>query len=223
MLLVVSGLMIKNVVAVSQIDYPFATKDVFIADGDRGDKPNIRRTRTILAFQDRLLERLAAQPGVRGIALGTNIPSPGGGSPISRRRARRTRPTPTYPQGRRLVDLARVFRHLARRPDPGPPVHEQRLARTRRAWRSSTRTWRESSFQARMRLAGRSSSAIDPAAPCATIVGIVPNLAVAPAAGDVSETMYVPLAQLPSRNLGDARRSHRRSADAHQPDAQGRA
>jgi ABC-type antimicrobial peptide transport system permease subunit len=43
---------------------------------------------------------------------------------------------------------------------------------------------------------------IDPAVPFATIVGIVPNLAVAPAAGEVTETMYVPLAQLPSRNVG---------------------
>ena len=198
-LLVVSGLMIKNVVAVSQIDYPYATKDVFIGTVIAG-QPKYPKDEDILAFQDRLLERLAAQPGVRGVAFGTNIPSPGGGSPISVPGQTSTSDT-DYPQGRRLAispgffDTLRVVLIRGRQFTSADSLNAPRVAivgedMARKLFPGEDALGRQIKF------------GIDPAVPFATIVGIVPNLAVAPAAGDVSETMYVPLAQLPSRNVG---------------------
>ena len=198
-LLVVSGLMIRNVVAVSQIDYPFATKDIFIgtviAPATKYPKDD-----DVLAFQDRLLDRMAGQPGVRSLAFGTNIPTPGGGSPVSVP-GQTSKSDTDYPQGRRLAispgffDTLRVSLIRGRQFTSADSLNAPRVAivgedMARKIYPGEDALGRQIRY------------GIDPAAPFATIVGIVPNLAVAPAAGDVTETMYVPMAQLPTRNFG---------------------
>ena len=107
MLLVVSGLMIKNVVAVSQIDYPYATKDVFIGTVIAG-QAKYPKDEDVLALQDRLLERMAAQPGVRSVAFGDEHPG-------ARRRVAHFRARPDVqvrhglPAGPPPRGLARIF------------------------------------------------------------------------------------------------------------------
>jgi predicted permease len=70
-LLVVSGLMIRSIVATSRFDYPFATKDVFYAQVSlQGEADAAAQGRWL----DQLEERLGAVPGVRRAALATSLP-----------------------------------------------------------------------------------------------------------------------------------------------------
>jgi len=71
-LLVVSGLMIKSVVTIAHIDYPYATDDVFVASVIASDAYATDGARRRLA--DRLDAELATIPGTRAIALASGTP-----------------------------------------------------------------------------------------------------------------------------------------------------
>ena len=154
----------------------------------------------VLAAQDRLLERLAVQPGVRSVAFATNIPAPGGGSPISIP-GQTLKSDTDYPQGRRIAMSPGFFNALrvslirGRQFTSADTLNAPRVAivgedMARKLYPGEDALGRQIKY------------GTDSTVPFATIVGIVPNLAVAPAPGDVTETMYVPLAQWPSRSVG---------------------
>jgi putative ABC transport system permease protein len=76
-LLVAAGLLVKSLVRLSRVDPGFAPENVLTArvslDWSRYKKPEQSR-----AFYDRLLEKIAAFPGVRGAAVASAFPLSGG-------------------------------------------------------------------------------------------------------------------------------------------------
>jgi len=78
-LLVAAGLMIKSVTNLANIDYEFATDNVFIAgvalpEAEYPDDPS-----RVRFFRD-LVERLEAEPGVLAASVTTDLPIIGGGN-----------------------------------------------------------------------------------------------------------------------------------------------
>ena len=147
--------------------------------------------------------------------------------PGARRRVAHFRSRPDVQVRHRLPagppprDLARILRHAARRPDPGPPVHERGFAE--RAARGDRRRGHGEKALSRRGRAGpadqvrhRSRGAVRDdrrhrAESCGGARGGRRHR------DDVRAARAVAVAQF--RHL---RRGDRRSADAHQPDAQGR-
>ncbi|NIR45550.1 MAG: hypothetical protein GWN99_14125, partial [Gemmatimonadetes bacterium] len=78
-LLVAAGLMIKSVIEAGNVEYNFATEDVFTARFGlvEEDYPeDTHKTR----FYDELLARLEGRPGVEAVTLTTDFPGLGSGS-----------------------------------------------------------------------------------------------------------------------------------------------
>jgi len=196
-LLVVSGLMIRSILATSRLDYPFATRDVFYAQVSLGERdfasmPDVSRG------IERLDAGLAALPGIQRVSIGSGVP--GGGprlpftiegapelKPEERPRAQQIAGTPAFfevlevsaVQGRLFADtdtagampIAVVDEAFAARHLPGGSAIGRRIrfARDNASW--------------------------------LTVVGVVPTLAPVNQQGQVVETVYLPIAQSAQRGL----------------------
>ncbi|MEZ5319513.1 MAG: ADOP family duplicated permease [Vicinamibacterales bacterium] len=196
-LLVVSGLMIRSIMATSRVDYPFATKDVFYAQVslDPGDRDEAGR---VLQIED-LEARLSRLPGVRAASLSTGVPGTGsGGGPLDiegqayasddeRPQAGRIALTPAFFDVARVRPLAgRVFT-AADRLGAEPVVLVDEVFARRYLADGAT-------IGRRLRLG-------DDKQPWRTVVGIVPSLAGQSQGGQVGAMVFQPLTQTPSTFL----------------------
>lgn len=75
-LLVAAGLMIRTVINITTFDYGFNTTDIFTARLGLFEK-DYPTQQAQLQFYDELTERLAGQPGVRAVALTSDLPARG--------------------------------------------------------------------------------------------------------------------------------------------------
>ena len=192
-LLVVSGLMIRQIVNTSRFDYPFATDNVFTAQVSLvGDLEAPERAVQL----EQLEQRLARIPGVRAVALSTAQPGDSGdfrfsidgvADPVdedARPTAGYIRITPAY------FDVLRVSLQEGRGVtiddrQGALPVTVIDEALARRYLGSGSPLGRRLRFG-------------DADQPWRTIVGIVPSLAEASETGQMIPTAYVPYAQAPS-------------------------
>jgi predicted permease len=81
-LLVVSGLMVRSILATSRLDYPFATKDVLYAQITLEQRAFPDAAAVARAVND-LQTQVASLPGVRHAAVATGVPIGGGRSSFS--------------------------------------------------------------------------------------------------------------------------------------------
>ena len=81
-LLIVSGLMIRSIVATTRVSYPFATEDVFRAS-ITVDERTFPKPGDINRVFDQIGERLARIPGVRHVAFANGVPTQSGGSSVA--------------------------------------------------------------------------------------------------------------------------------------------
>ena len=113
-LLIVSGLMIKGVVNIGRIAYPYSTEDVFVA-GMTGSDVKYPDEASRAQLLERIETALKAVPGVKEIALSSGTPENTGTTSVAIDGA--TYPTPAdRPSARRLVVSTRFFETLRVRP-----------------------------------------------------------------------------------------------------------
>ena len=198
-LLVVSGLMMKGVIAIGSIDYAFPVDRILVGrlnlGGDRYSDP--QRLEQVL---EGVKTRVSSAAGVRALALADDVPGRGGGWDYTVEgrpkvekggpNARRLAVTPeffaltgTSPLSGRLIRssdvkggelVALVSAALVKRQFPGAEPLGQRL--TFEGANNTTKTY--------------------------TIVGVVPDIAVMTGRpGETADTIYIPLAQTTSRNV----------------------
>ena len=207
-LLVVSGLMIKSVVLASTLAYPFAT-NLLVASltVPEASYHSAEETRQVI---ERMHERLAAVPGLSGVAVATGTPDGGGMFPVtiegdapasdtsSRPAVRRVEVSPEY------FDVIRVRvregRAIAASDRDGAPlVVVVSDSFVRRFFPKGDALGRRIRFENNM--PGSVTAPVSPPPPWRTIVGVVPSLVVARQSGDVTESVFAPLAQTDARDV----------------------
>ncbi len=196
-LLVVSGLMIRSILATSRTDYAFHTRDVFY-----GDVTFERRTQadppSLVRAVDQLVDAAAAVPGVRAASLGTAVPGSGFAlafrlegetysSDEARPRAARIAVTPAY------FDVLGVDLRHGRSFTRADTADSERVAIVDDAFVAK--------FLSNGPTLGRRVQFGDDKAPWTTIVGVVPALAEREREEQTLETVYVPFPQAPQRSF----------------------
>jgi predicted permease len=192
--LFVSGLMVKGVAQLTSLTYAFATKDVFTAtlafDGQK--YPNeADQVRLAQAIE----ERLAREPGVVRVAFSNGVPTPGPGTSFSIE-GKTYASDNEHPQARLIsgsasyFDVLRVKLLKGRNFGPGDTLAAPRVAIV-------GVDFARKFFPGEEVLGKRVQLGLDPKAPWLEIVGVVPSLAAAPAAGEVTEFVYRPVSQAP--------------------------
>jgi predicted permease len=195
-LLVVSGLMIKSIVSLGRIDYPFETDRVFMATFTL-DEEKYRTDRDVAEALARLEERWSAVPGAQRVALSTGLPGQGGGSLMllegrtyasdnERPTVLRAAVSPSF------FDTLSVPILRGRGFTAADTLDAPRVAIVDAAYAARFFPGTDP-LGHRMKLSG------EPAAPWRTIVGLVPALAADRDRDEQAEGVYVPLAQSPSR------------------------
>jgi putative ABC transport system permease protein len=195
-LLIVSGLMIRSIVATSRFDYPFSTDDVFMAGislpGDRSPADRVREF-------ERIDARLALVPGVRAAALASGLPGRGGESRI-RLEGAAVAEAARQPHAVRVTATPGYFRIIGASPLAGRlftgddrqgtalvAVVDQRFVRTCLSGGPAVgRRFRFGAF-------GAKDADADP---WITIVGVIADRALPDDSGQPAD-VYVPLAQSP--------------------------
>jgi predicted permease len=199
-LLVVSGLMIRSILATSRLDYPFATRDVFFATLNLEER-EFRQSADQLRAIERLEDSLARLPGVRRAALSTSTPAPNfvqtveveGVTPVKgqERQSRFLAATPGFFE---VLDVApvqgRVF-NATDRPD------SLRVAVVDQAFVESHLSGGPAIGR---RIRFPRGEGAEPA-PWLSVVGIVPTLATAQPPNQTAAGAYVPLVQSAQRGL----------------------
>jgi predicted permease len=196
-LLVVSGLMIRSILASSRLEYPFATRDVFFAQASfdsrtHPDLPAVQRA------VDSLEEHIANVPGVRRVTVASGLPGTGFApafalegktyaKPDDRPRAAQIVATPTY------FDVLGVGIDKGRFFTPADKEGADRVAIVDEAFAAK--------YMADGAVLGRRLRFGDEKSPWLTVVGVVPTLGQAQQQGQVIETVYLPFAQSISRGF----------------------
>ncbi|MDP6605883.1 MAG: ABC transporter permease [Dehalococcoidia bacterium] len=193
-LLVGAGLMIKTIVNVANLDYGFTTANIFTARLGLlpGDYPTEADQRQ---FYDELVDRLGDRPGIRTAALASNLPASGG--PRQRLSVDGT-PYPTepdHPMARRIVITPDYFEAFDVAPTRGRGFTRadgpDNLAVAIVNERFVTMFLEGDPIGARVKLG-------DDAEPWRTVVGVVPDMYLGGATGQLDprhEGVYTPLAQ----------------------------
>ena len=195
-LLVVSGLMIKSVVSLGNIEYPFATTNVMMANFTLDESTYATDVDTAQVLS-RLEERWSSVPGVRRAAVSSGLPGQSGGS-LMLLEGRTYASDNERPNVLRMAASPAVFdtleipilrgRGFSRTDVAGAPL----VALVDTAFVTKFLP-ADDPLGKRMKLSG------DAAAPWWTIIGVVPTLAADRRQNDMVEGVYVPLAQSPSR------------------------
>ncbi len=201
-LLIVSGLMIKSVVTIGRITYPYATEDIFVAGIAPNESAYVGATaRAQLA--GRLETALAAVPGVRDVALANGTPENTGGGPFVIEGQTYARPE-DRPSTRRLNVSARFFDVLRIKVTRGRAFTSADVAGSLPVAIVSEDFARKY-FPNGDALDRRLRFGSDAQAPLWTIVGVVPRLVASggPASrvAEQAEIVFVPLAQAPEGSL----------------------
>jgi len=194
-LLVSAGLMIRTVINVTRFDYGFTTTDILTARLGLFEKDYPTKAAQ-LRFYDELTSRLEGRPGIRAVALTSDLPARGGQlQPVTIDGV--AYPTPQdHPLARRIVITPGYFDIVGVRPvrgrvfarTDGPDTEPVAIVNERFA---------QLLFPGRDPLGSRVKLGEDDA-PWRTIVGIVPDLYLGGAIGANNprdEGAYIPLAQ----------------------------
>jgi predicted permease len=196
-LLVVSGLMIRSILATSRLDYPFATRDVFFAQASfdsrtHPDLPAVQRA------VEALEESIGNVPGVRRVTIATAVPGTGFTPPFALEGKTYAKPD-DRPRAGQIVATPSYFDVL------GVGITKGRFFTTADTEGSERVAIVDEAFAAK-HLAdgtaiGRRLKFGDEKSPWLTIVGVVPTLGQAQQQGQVVETVYLPFAQSTSRGF----------------------
>ncbi len=226
-LLVVSGLMIKSVVTLGNVVYPFATRDVFTA-GFTLDEAKYPGDPEVLRAMQRLEERWSAVPGVRRVALSSGLPGQTG-TTVFEIEGRPAADPDQRPSAQRMVvstgffETVQVSATRGRLFTPADTADSTRVLVADEAFVAKFLPGEEP-LGRRIRLGG------DANAQWWTIVGVVPTLAAGQRQDQTVEGLYLPLTQSPLRgalilastngtpaNLAMAIRMAARDVDPDQP------
>jgi predicted permease len=193
-LLFVSGLMIKGVAQLTTIVFPFATREVFNANIAYDDKKYSTEADQVRLIRN-LDERLSREPGVMRVALANGVPTPGPGTPFSIE-GRTYASESEHPQARLLSGSATYFDVLGVKVVRGRNFS---TADTLEAPRVAIvgEDFARKFFPTEDVIGKRIQLGLQTTAPWLEIVGVVPGLAVAPAAGELTEFVYRPITQAP--------------------------
>jgi predicted permease len=194
MLLFVSGLMIKGVAQLAMIEYPFATSNIFTA-GVGYDDRKYSTEAAQAALAKSIEERLSREPGLVRVAISNGVPTPGGGTPFSiegktyqsdgeHPQARLISATPSY------FDVLGVKILRGRAFTSGDTPESMRVVVV-------GEDFAQRHFPGADPLGRRIQLGLQTSTPWYTIIGVVPALAVAPNAGDVTEYVFRAIAQAP--------------------------
>jgi putative ABC transport system permease protein len=195
-LLVASGLMIKTIVNIARFDYGYSTSNLYTARLGlfAKDYPTPVAQRQ---FYDRARERVEALPGVKAVAFGSDLP--GRGSSQMQRLSVDGTPYPTeqdHPRARRVVITPRYFDLFDVRPLRGRAVTQADAPGSLPVAIVNQRF--VGRFLGRGDPLGRRVRLGDDAEPWRTVVGVVPDMHLGGAIGQLNpqdEGVYVPLAQ----------------------------
>ena len=196
-LLVVSGLMIRAILANSRLDYPFATRDVFVA-GMSLDTRTHADTAAVTRGVDDLLQRLRSIPGVRQAAVTTGLP----GTAFTPRLAVEGATYATEedrPRAAQITATPGYFEVLDVRVREGRLFNDGDVSSTERV------AVVDEAFVSRHLSGGppigRRIRIGDEKQPWLTIVGVVPSLVRQTQPGQIVESIYLPFAQSSSRGF----------------------
>ncbi len=202
LLLVVSGLMIRSIVATSTLDYPFPTSQVLFGQIslDVGAFPTAADVTPAYA---RIEEALSGVPGMAAVALGTSVPRPMNGSPFevegetypsveARPRTGSIYATPSY---FKVLEVAPLSGRSFNTADTDGRL---RVAVVDQAF-VAKHLRGEAPLGKRIRFGSGPGATTE--APWIEIVGVVPSLALAPRTDQVTEMVYMPLAQTTLRGV----------------------
>ncbi len=192
-LLVVSGLMIKSVVTIGQITYPYATEDVFVA-GVSPDSAKYPADADRVRLAERLELALAAMPGVREVTLSSGTPENSGGSSFLIEGQSFAKPE-DQPSARRLNVSLRFFDVLRVKLSRGRGFTAADVQGSLPVALVSDDFVRKH-FPNADAIERRIRFGSDPKAPWWTIVGVVPRLVSLRDQGN-AEMVFTPLAQSP--------------------------
>jgi len=192
-LLIVSGLIMKGVITLGRISYPYSTEDVLVAGLNPSDTKypdEAARLRLI----DRIETTFRSAAGVREVALSSGVPENPGFTSVAIEGATYASPK-EQPNTRRLSISTRFFDVLRVRPLSGRVFSPLDDITSERVVIVGTE-FAQKHFPG-LDPIGRRIRLGDEKAPWLSIVGVVPKLATPRNNQAVTETVYVPLAQAP--------------------------
>jgi predicted permease len=192
-LLIVSGLMIKGIIALGHVQYPYATKDVLVG-GVSATSSKYPAAADKARLADRIEAELRGVPGVRDVSLSSGTPESSGTTTVAVE-GETYASSNQQPSARRLAISTKFFDVLRVGLLSGRPFSSQDGADATSVaivdQDFATKVFgRTDVLGRRLRLGG------DASAPWLTIVGIVPRLSTARSRGR-TEYVFVPLAQSP--------------------------
>ncbi len=196
-LLVVSGLMIRNILVSTRVTYPFATRDVLFGQ-TRVEERTFADPAAVRRAQEELEAQLLSVPGVRSAALTTSVPGFAGTPQFSLDGASYAQPQ-DRPRARRAFITPGYFDVLGVQVRAGRPFT---AADTEGALPVAIV---DEAFAARYLPNGGALGARvrvgDEKQPWLTIVGVAPSLVLPNRASQIVESIYTPLAQSPQRGI----------------------
>jgi len=202
-LLVVSGLMIRSIVATSQLSFPFATEDVFVGRYllDQRlfpEQADLARTNAVID------ERLSRIPGVRAVALGTDVPRATSGGTRVEVEGKEYESVEAYPNIRaisvsdRYFDVLGVQTVLGRSFGSGDVADGLPVAIVDEGF--ARRHLAEGAIGRRIRFGRRTEDGMNfDNAPWLTVVGVVPLLIEDATSTQVGDLVFRPMTQAPNR------------------------
>jgi putative ABC transport system permease protein len=199
-LLVAAGLMVKSVVKLRNVDFGFASQQVFTAEIARFESAEPDTTARVL-FLEALLPRLDAIPGVHAAAIASTIPGEEGNFDYVAIEGRAYAAEEDYPEMRYSAVSPRFFEIFEARPTQGRVIEASDRLGTLpvavvNASFAQTHFPGQSPIGRRVRF-GRSGSK----EPWRTIVGLVPDRHMDGVENEEPEGLYVPLSQRPHELL----------------------
>jgi predicted permease len=202
LLLVVSGLMIRSIVAASQLEYPFPTTNVFFGQMMVG-RVAVPEGQTAMQVMTRVQDSVAGIPGIDTVTFTLGLPQPSGGSYFAIEGETYESPA-ANPRAVVVTATETIFDLLQVRPSTGRLFNasdtdgRHRVAVVDQAF-AQMHFAGASPIGKRVRLGNQPDG--PNVQPWVEIVGVVPNLAESSRNDQVDEVLYLPLAQ---RSLGSA-------------------
>ena len=199
-LLVAAGLMTKSVVRLRNVDWGFASKQVFTAEIAMLESAHPDTAKRV-AFLDDLLPRLDAIPGVHAAAIASTIPGEDGNFAFVAIEGRAYAAEQDYPEMRYSAVSPRFFEIFNARPIQGRVLEDADRPGTLpvavvNASFARTHFPNESPIGRRIRFGQADSKE-----PWRTIVGVVPDRNMDGVDNEEPEGLYVPLSQRPHELL----------------------
>jgi predicted permease len=204
-LLVVSGLMIRSIVATSRIHFPFATEDVFYGSVSL-EQRSFPDPDAVTRATAQVEEQLSRVPGIRAVALATDVPRATSGGTRVAVEGRTYDSADDYPQAASVTasvgyfDVLRVKPVLGRLFDQGDAATGLAVAVVDQGF--AQRHLPEGPIGRRIRFGRNSEEGMKfDDSPWLTVVGVVPTLADSGQSTMITDAVYRPMAQGASRSF----------------------